>query len=137
MALGCRDPVDRIDKVKGDDPERRRIVEVFEAWDTHHGKRSIKAADLAEPVRALVDPQGRGRQFVAARLIQLVGTRAGGLPPRRDESAVRGEPDARCNGQHSGVELTRRSLSARTSKQNNNCNARACLQLRRIIAAAS
>src|SRR5580658_2428268 len=27
---------------------------------------------------------------------------------------------------HSGVELTRRSLSARTSKQNDNCNARDC-----------
>jgi len=30
---------------------------------------------------------------------------------------------------HSGAELTRRSPSARTSKQNDNCNARACLQL--------
>jgi hypothetical protein len=31
------------------------------------------------PVRALLDPQGRGRQFMAARLVQLASTRAGGF----------------------------------------------------------
>jgi hypothetical protein len=33
--LGC--PI-RIDRVKADDPERRRIVEIFEMWDTHLGE---------------------------------------------------------------------------------------------------
>jgi hypothetical protein len=42
---------------------------------------------LAEPVRALVDPQGRGRQYVAARLGQLAGTRAGGFVLTREEAA--------------------------------------------------
>jgi hypothetical protein len=37
------------------------------------------AAGPAEPVQALVDPQGRARQFVAARLTRLMGTRAGGF----------------------------------------------------------
>ena len=37
-------------------------------------------------MRALVDPQGRGRQFVAARrLTQLLGTRAGGFGLIRQE----------------------------------------------------
>jgi hypothetical protein len=37
--------------------------------------------------RALVDPQGRGRQHIAARLWQLAGTRAGGLVLTREEPA--------------------------------------------------
>jgi hypothetical protein len=86
LALGCRDPVERIDSVKADDPHRRWIVEVFQTWDAHHGEQPIKAADLAEPVRNLVDPQRRGRQFVAARLTQLVGTRAGGFGLTRQEA---------------------------------------------------
>ena len=63
LALGCRDPIDRIDEIKSDDPLRRQIVELFEAWDVHHGQRPVKAAALAEPVRALLDPQGRGRRI--------------------------------------------------------------------------
>jgi hypothetical protein len=38
-----------------------------------------EASALPEPVRALVDPQGRGRQHIAARLVQLTGTPAGGF----------------------------------------------------------
>jgi hypothetical protein len=38
-------------------------------------------------VRALLDPQGRGRQFTAARLVQLTGTRAGGFVLTRQEAA--------------------------------------------------
>ena len=87
LALGCRDPIDRIDEIKSDDPHRRQIVELFEAWDAHHGQRPVKAAALAEPVRALLDPQGRGRQHIAARLMQLTGTRAGGFVLTRQEAA--------------------------------------------------
>jgi 3-oxoacyl-(acyl-carrier-protein) synthase len=49
--------------------------------------RSTIVTDLAEPVRALADPQGRSRQFVAARLGQLAGTRAGGFVLTREEAA--------------------------------------------------
>jgi hypothetical protein len=87
IALGCRDPVERIEAIKSDDPYRRRIVELFEAWHAHHADRPTTAADLAEPVRALVDRQGRGRQFVAARLVQFTGTRAGGFVLTRQEPA--------------------------------------------------
>ena len=34
-----------------------------ETWNAHHDELPIKAADLALPVRALIDPQGRGRQY--------------------------------------------------------------------------
>jgi hypothetical protein len=87
LALGCRDPVERIEAIKSDDPHRRRIVELFETWDAQHADRPTTAANLAEPVRALVDPQGRGRQFVAARLVQLTGTRVGGFVLTREEPA--------------------------------------------------
>src|SRR5262249_33721245 len=55
LALGCSDPVQRIDRVKADDPHRRGMLDLFEAWDHHHGARAIKAIDLADPVRALVE----------------------------------------------------------------------------------
>ena len=87
LALGCRDPIDRIDEMKSDDPHRRQIVELFEAWNLHHGQRPVKAAALAEPVRALLDPHGRGRQHIAARIMQLTGTRAGGYVLTRQEAA--------------------------------------------------
>jgi putative DNA primase/helicase len=87
LALGCRDPVERIEAVKSDDPHRRRIVDLFQTWHEHHADLPTKVADLAEPVRSMVDPQGRGRQFVAARLVQLTGTRAGGFVLTREEPA--------------------------------------------------
>jgi hypothetical protein len=87
LALGCRDPVERIEAVKSDDPHRRRIVELFAAWNANHASRPTKVDDLAEPVRALVDPQGRSRQYVTARLVQLTDTRAGGFVLTRQEAA--------------------------------------------------
>jgi hypothetical protein len=63
--------------------EYSQIVGVFEAWNHHDGELPIRAGDLAEPVRAIVDPQRRGRQFVASRLIPL----AGGFGLTRQEAA--------------------------------------------------
>jgi hypothetical protein len=76
-----RDPVDE------DHPHRRQIVELFDVWAVHHSERPVKASALPEPVRVLVDPQGRGRQHMAARLVQLTGTRAGGFVLTRQEPA--------------------------------------------------
>jgi hypothetical protein len=61
------------------------IGELFETWNAEHGDEPVKTKALAEPVRALLDPQARGRQFMAARLVQLAGTRAGGLVLTRHE----------------------------------------------------
>ena len=64
-------------------------ISVVHLWSVHH---SPKAADkrlraLAEPVRALLDPQRRGHNFMAARLVQLAGTRAGGFVLTCQEAA--------------------------------------------------
>ena len=66
---------------------RRQIVELFDAWHVHQGERPVKASALPEPVRVLVDPQGRGRQHIAARRAQLTGTRAGAFVLTRQEPA--------------------------------------------------
>jgi hypothetical protein len=42
---------------------------------------------LAEPVLAQIDPQGRGRQYVATRLVQMDGTRAAGFVLTRQLAA--------------------------------------------------
>jgi hypothetical protein len=51
------------------------------------GNRPSRAKAMAESVHALLDPQRRGRQFMAARLVQLAGTRAGGFVLTRQEAA--------------------------------------------------
>jgi hypothetical protein len=89
LALGCCDPVERIDRLKADDPRRRQIVELYEAWNAHHGELPIKAADLAAPVRALIDPQGRNRHHLETRLMEFVGTWAGGFVLMRQEAGDR------------------------------------------------
>jgi hypothetical protein len=78
LSLGVRDPVERINAIKASDPDRRKIAELFDIWLTHHGESPVAAAGLAEPVRKIIDPQGHGRQFVAAELARLANTRLGG-----------------------------------------------------------
>jgi hypothetical protein len=87
VALGCRDPVERIQEIKANDPRRQRIGELFRAWREHHGGAPIKVNDLAEPVKAIADPQGRGRQYLATFISGLGGTRAAGFVLVRQESA--------------------------------------------------
>src|SRR4029077_1586362 len=57
LTLGCRDPVERIEALKANDPRRQRIGEFFRTWWEHHGAATTKANDLAEPVKAIADPQ--------------------------------------------------------------------------------
>jgi putative DNA primase/helicase len=92
MALGCRDPVERIDALKAHDPHRQRIAELFCAWWEHHGATPMKVNQLAEPVRAIADPQGRGRQYLATFIARLAGTHAAGFVLSRQESAGKWAP---------------------------------------------
>jgi hypothetical protein len=85
LTLGCRDPVEQVQVAKANDPRRRRTEELFAAWWNHHTNQPMTAAELANPVLVLIDPQGRGRQYVASRLTSLVGTRAGGFVLTRQE----------------------------------------------------
>ncbi|HEY8872199.1 MAG TPA: hypothetical protein VIM52_04145, partial [Stellaceae bacterium] len=87
LTLGCRDPVERVERVKAQDPQRQQVAELFQAWDEHHGAAPIKAADLAYPVQRIIDPQDRGRQYIAARLGNLAGTRTAGFVLTRQEAA--------------------------------------------------
>jgi hypothetical protein len=87
VTMGCRDPVERIGTVKANDPQRRRIVELFQVWWDCHKDRPMKAAEIDERVRNVADPQGRGRQFLATYLARLAGTRAGGFVLTRQEAA--------------------------------------------------
>lgn len=86
LTLGCRDPVEQVEVVKAHDPHRRRIAEIFAAWSRCHGNSPIRAADLADDIRQVIDPQGRGRQYVAAALDKLSDTRAAGFVLTRQES---------------------------------------------------
>jgi hypothetical protein len=79
VALGCQDPVSRIADEKKRDPGQQNIIALFQLWWTHHRSWPMKASELAEPVVRMIDPQGRGRQFVTARLNTLARTRAGGF----------------------------------------------------------
>ncbi len=75
LALGCRDPVLRVAEAKADDPRRRAIAAIFGAWWGHHGDRPVTVAGLHDAVRAAADPAERGRQYLAARIRGLEGTR--------------------------------------------------------------
>lgn len=79
LSLGVRDPVERMAAMKRDDPQRRAVAELFEVWWEAHGAAPVAAARLSGRVQQLLNPQDRGRQFVAAAVRKLVGTRSGGF----------------------------------------------------------
>ena len=60
LTLGCRDPVDRVEILKAHDPYRQRIAELFKTWWKYHNDKSVKAFELSEPVRRLIDPAEPG-----------------------------------------------------------------------------
>jgi hypothetical protein len=92
LALGCRDPVERIETLKARDPRRQRIAELFSAWWEHHGDTSIKVNELAEPVKLIADAQGRGRQYLATSIAGMAGTHAAGFVLTRQEAAGKWKP---------------------------------------------
>jgi hypothetical protein len=87
VALGCRDPVERIEVLKANDPRRQRIAELFNNWWEQHGATPIKANQLADSVKAIADPHGRGRQYLATFLSGLAGTHAAGFVLTRQQAA--------------------------------------------------
>jgi hypothetical protein len=85
VALGCRDPVDRISALKARDPERQRVIALFAAWHDAHGDNPVKITDLVETVRNIADPNNRGRQYLARVIGGLSGTRLGGFVLERQD----------------------------------------------------
>jgi hypothetical protein len=87
LNLGCRDPVERIETLKKKDPWRQRVVELFTKWWERHGSSAIPVSGLHHEVTAIIDPQFRGRQYVAAAVRNYEGTRAAGFVLTRQEAA--------------------------------------------------
>jgi RepB DNA-primase from phage plasmid len=85
LALGCRDPVERIADIKAADPKRRQIVEVLEAWWRHHADRWVTGGELHGAVKELIDPDAKrngdevyySRQKISAFLRRHADVRIG------------------------------------------------------------
>jgi len=87
LALGCRDPVDRISEIKKADPHRLAIVEFFDLWWEMHLDRIVKATDISPHVIRHIDHGAKdktdgglqySRQKVTSYLDRQVGARIGG-----------------------------------------------------------
>jgi hypothetical protein len=89
IALGCKDPAERVSEAKERDGRRQSIAEIFRLWWERHGAAAVAARDLHEDVRLLLDPQGRSRQYLASRLERLQGTRMAGFVLTRQAAAGR------------------------------------------------
>lgn len=87
IALGCQDPAARVSEVKRRDGQREAIAEIFAIWWDKHRDRSLALRDLDQGVRDAADPQGRGRQYLAARIARLEGTRMSGFVLNRQQAA--------------------------------------------------
>ena len=89
LALGCKDPAERVGEAKERDGRRQVITDLFLMWWTKHGSKPMPAADLHEDVKSIIDPQRRGRQFQASYLAKLVNTRIAGFILTRQAAAGR------------------------------------------------
>jgi putative DNA primase/helicase len=87
LALGCPDPVERIGALKARDSHRQRVAEIFRIWWDQHRNEIMTVATLAEPVKTAIDPQGRGRQYLARAAQALAGTRCAGFALTRQDAA--------------------------------------------------
>ena len=57
LALGCRDPGERLVDAKRSDGQRQDIVEIFELWHLLHGEKPVTAHELHQQLKQLIDPQ--------------------------------------------------------------------------------
>ena len=65
---------------------------IYPAWWLAHEARPVTVMELAEPVRAVADPDSRGRQFIAVKLCMLDGVRAAGFVLARRKSVGKWSP---------------------------------------------
>jgi hypothetical protein len=79
LALGCLDPAARVSEAKERDGRRQTFADLFAMWWDKHGDRPVAVRDIHQDVREVLDPQGRGRQYVTARVEGLAGTRMAGF----------------------------------------------------------
>jgi hypothetical protein len=86
VALGCADPVARVAENKAADPRRQEAANLLQTWHECHGSKAVLQRDLDKRVIDLLDPHGRGRQFVATRLAGMDGIRIAGFTLSRHKS---------------------------------------------------
>jgi len=79
LALGCQDPVRRIAEAKQRDSRRQVVAGWYAVWYDKHGDQAVTVSKLDEDVKEAIDPQGRGRQYIASQLEKHTGTRIGGF----------------------------------------------------------
>lgn len=79
IGLGCKDPADRVSEAKERDNRRQVIAELFALWWERHENQATAIRDLDDDVCRVIDPQGRGRQFLSAQFEKLTGTRMAGF----------------------------------------------------------
>jgi hypothetical protein len=89
LALGCQDPVAQIKEIKAKDPKRQKVAEIYELWWANHAATPTRASELAEEVKAAIDPQDRGRQFITRAVEDLTGTRQSGFVLTRQKGEGR------------------------------------------------
>jgi len=87
LALGCKDPADRVSEAKERDGRRQVIAELFALWWERHEDRAMAIRDLNDDVCRVIDPQGRGRQFLSSQFEKLTGTRMAGFVLTRQAAA--------------------------------------------------
>ncbi|WP_424363368.1 hypothetical protein [Methylocystis parvus] len=87
LALGCKDAVERVAEAKANDPRRQRTAEIFSAWWAAHRDGVVPVKDLDRSVLCVIDPQEKGRQFVARAVSSLAGTRLAGFVMSKQEAA--------------------------------------------------
>jgi hypothetical protein len=87
LALGMKDPVDRLKDIKANDPRRRALTDIFEVWWNVHKSAELKASELDPQVVELIDENASlnedgtlrfSRQRVAKFLTTYANTRVGG-----------------------------------------------------------
>jgi putative DNA primase/helicase len=96
LALGCRDPIERVSQIKAADPKRQYIVDVFAKWWQCHRDQYVSASDLHLDVKETIDQNSKrtaddvlifNRQKVAGFCRSHVNTRVGGFKLEEGMSA--------------------------------------------------
>lgn len=83
LALGSRDPIDRLAQIKAADPQRKELIAIFDQWWSSHGDALLKAQEVNYDVIKLI-PGATTREGVVVRqkvarfLGHHEGTRVGG-----------------------------------------------------------
>ena len=93
LALGCPDPVKRVEAMKARDPHRQNLTMIFDEWNGAHGSEEVTAWELNSAVKELLipDPDKRTRQAIASAVNRLVKARVAGYvlhriaPPEQDK----------------------------------------------------